>query len=95
MKIGFFPLRCVLVYCLCGDLLCLRTRTSAPIVLLALAMQTLTLTLGLASIGGWDSVCGCLQEAVDERVVDDEEAVVLRVLVGILGLRWWVGGCGE
>ena len=26
---------------------------------------------------------------------DDGEAVVLRVLVVILGLRWWVSVCGE
>ena len=43
----------------------------------------------------WDVVCGCLREAVDERALYDGEAVVLRLLVGILGLRWWFGGCGE
>ena len=43
MKIGFSPLRCIPVYCLYGDLLCLRTRASAPVALLALPTQALAL----------------------------------------------------
>ena len=41
---------------------------------------------------GFVDICG---RQWTKGASDDGEAVVSRVLVGILGLRLWVDGCGE